>query len=92
VFHTSQVTINMSSRICRRACARKFFQVSRARAKSKVKPATVKIIGARFDLMGLKAWTLERQATADTNKSTAVAARPTINPQSLRPKGVGDDG
>ena len=42
--------------------------------------------------MGLKAWTLERHATADTNKSTAVAARPTINPQSLRPKGVGDDG
>jgi hypothetical protein len=46
------------------------------------------IIGARFDLMALNAWTLERQATADSSRRTAVAARPIIKPQSLRPNGV----
>jgi len=46
------------------------------------------IIGARFDLMALNAWTLERQAMADSSRRTAVAARPIIKPQSLRPNGV----
>ena len=40
-----------------------------------------------FELMAPNACTLDRQAIADSNKSTAVAARPAINHQSLRPKG-----
>src|SRR6476469_3986717 len=56
--------------------------------KSIVKPATVMITGARFDLMALNAWTLERQAMADSSRRTAVAARPIIKPQSLRPNGI----
>jgi hypothetical protein len=66
--------------------------MSRARLKSKVKPATVKITGARFDLMALNACTLDLQAMADSSRSTAVAARPMIKAQSLRPKDVGDEG
>src|SRR5438045_1343585 len=41
--------------------------------------------------MALNAWTLDLQAMADSSRSTAVAARPMINPQSLLPKEVGDD-
>jgi hypothetical protein len=66
--------------------------MTRATLKSRVKPATVNITGARFDLMALNAWTLDLQAMADSSRSTAVAARPMIKPQSLRPKDVGEDG